>query len=132
MSWEFYVNHYQNPEQAYRDTKYTWRTRNQTLYVGTDPPNGSEPLGILYPRAGTLGGCGNHNAMNLALPPDNDWNYIANMTGDASWSAENMRRYFQQLERNDYLPNSNSTAGHGFDGWLHVRIHYVAQKPRCR
>ncbi|EON63564.1 hypothetical protein W97_02792 [Coniosporium apollinis CBS 100218] len=29
-----------------------------------------------------------------------------------------MRRYFERLERNEYLPEG--TAGHGFDGWLGV------------
>lgn len=120
MSWEFYVSHYQDNEQAYRDSKYTWRTPIQTLYVGTDPPNGSEPLGIYYPRVGTLGGCANHNSMFLAYPPDNDWNYIANLTGDSSWNAETMRSYFQRLEHNDYLSNGTQALGHGFDGWLHV------------
>ena len=66
MSWAFYVNHYQNDTQAYRDPTYTWRNPDGTLYVGTDPPEEAEPLGILYPRVGTLGGCANHNAMNLA------------------------------------------------------------------
>lgn len=57
MSWEFFVNHYKDSEQAYRDTKYTWRTANNTYYVGLDPPEGSEPLGILYPRTGTRKCC---------------------------------------------------------------------------
>lgn len=127
MSWEFFVDHYENEEQAYRDSKYTWRTVNNTYYVGTDPPEDAEPLGILYPRAGTLGGCGNHNAMNLALPPDSNWDYIANLTGDSSWSAETMRGYFEQIESNQYISrngtnggNGSATDGHGFDGWLAV------------
>jgi choline dehydrogenase len=120
MSWRFFVNHYEDQEQAYRDSKYTWRTTNNTLYVGTSPPEGSEPLGILYPRTGTIGGCGNHNAMNFALPPDNDWNHIANVTGDSSWNAENMRQYYERIEHNDYITNGTSPEGHGFDGWLHV------------
>ncbi|KAJ4291129.1 hypothetical protein N0V90_010327 [Kalmusia sp. IMI 367209] len=119
MSWEFYVNHYENEEQAYRDSKYTWRNADHTLYVGTDPPEGAEPLGILYPRAGTLGGCGNHNALNLALPPDNDWDHIANLSGDSTWSAETMRRYYKTIENNQYITsNGTGTEGHGFSGWL--------------
>lgn len=114
------MSHYENETQAYRDTKYTWKTPNETLYVGTDPPNGSEPLGIFYPRAGTLGGCGNHNAMNLALPPDRDWDHIANLTGDESWSSQNMRQIFERIENNDYIQNGTNGDGHGYDGWLHV------------
>lgn len=118
MSWEFFVNHYKNPEEAQKDDKYTWKTQNGDYHIGPDAPTGAEPLGILYPRAGTLGGCGNHNAMNFALPPDNDWEAIANLTGDPSWKASNMRHYFEQIEKCNYLPTG--TKGHGFDGWLNV------------
>ncbi|KAF2643050.1 putative choline dehydrogenase [Massarina eburnea CBS 473.64] len=119
MSWEFFVCHYENETQAYRDSKYTWRLPNGDLYVGTGPSEGSQPLGILYPRTGTLGGCGNHNAMNLAMPPDNDWEAIKNLTGDASWSADTMRGYYEKIEANKYLDkNITGAAGHGFDGWL--------------
>ena len=41
-------------------------------------------------------------------------------TGDTSWSAANMRRYWVRLERNAYLPAG--TPGHGFDGWLTTTI----------
>jgi len=37
-----------------------------------------------------LGGCTAHNAMILIYPHNDDWNYIAELTGDASWKAENM------------------------------------------
>ena len=118
MSWEFFVDHYSDTEQAYRDSKYTWRQTNGSLYVGTSPPKDAEPLGIYYPRVGTLGGCGNHNAMNAALPPDNDWDAIAALTCDSSWKAVNMRKYFEKIERNNYLPEG--TPGHGFSGYLGV------------
>ena len=42
--------------------------------------------GVLYPRAGTLGGCTAHNAMILVCPHDADWDQIADETGDPSWS----------------------------------------------
>ena len=38
--------------------------------------------GVLYPRAGTLGGCTAHNAMILVYPHNADWNQIADLTGD--------------------------------------------------
>lgn len=53
----------------------TYRTPSGDLHVGKDAPSGSEPLGILYPRAGTLGGCSAHNAMmsvELILPIEAD------------------------------------------------------------
>lgn len=64
--------------------------------------------------------------MNFALPPDNDWEYIAELTGDESWRAENMRTYFTQHENCTYvLPG---TAGHGFDGFISVCAHTRVMK----
>ena len=54
--------------------------------------------GVLYPRAGALGGCTAHNAMILAYPFNSDWDQLADLTGDASWRADAMRAYFQRLE----------------------------------
>lgn len=120
MRWDYYVHHYQNDTRQERDPKMVWETRNGTKYVGQDPPPGSKALGILYPRSGSLGGCANHNAMITVYPFESDWDYIANVTGDASWSADSMRQYFELLERNNYLPQSAS--GHGFKGWLSTRL----------
>lgn len=57
--------------------------------------------------------------MNFALPPESDWNYIAELTGDKSWSSDNMRRLFIDLENCTYAPEG--TPGHGFDGFIGVR-----------
>lgn len=76
--------------------------------------------GILYPRGATLGGSAQVNAMNFAWAPDNEWDYIANLTGDESWGHENMRRYLTELENCTYVPRG--TPGHGFDGYLEVRM----------
>jgi choline dehydrogenase len=81
-----------------------------------NPPSGSKPKGILYPRAGTLGGCSAHNALITIYPHESDWSNIANLTGDTSWDPKNMRQYFTRLEHCEYLPNG--TSGHGFTGWL--------------
>lgn len=75
-------------------------------------------LGILYPRGSTLGGSSEVNGMNWALPPDNDWRYIANLTDDESWRPEQMKQYFMELERNEYLPED--VPGHGYDGYVAV------------
>jgi choline dehydrogenase len=95
MSWNFYVNHYSDLEQQKQDSKMTWRTPAGELFVGPSaalgtgqPPEGSEPLGILYPRAGTLGGCSAHNALITIYPHASDWNGIASATDDSSWSAD--------------------------------------------
>ncbi|CAI7597022.1 unnamed protein product [Penicillium pancosmium] len=116
MRWDYFVNHYSNLTRQEEDSKMTYRTPSGDLHVGTNPPTGSDPLGILYPRAGTLGGCAAHNAMITIYPYENDWEQLASLTGNDSWSASNMRQYFTRLERNRYLPSS--LVGHGFDGWL--------------
>ena len=110
ISWDFFVRHYDNDEQQRRDPKYV-----------------SAHDGILYPRAGTLGGCTAHNAMILVCPHEADWDAIASMTGDASWSAANMQEYFQLLENCRHRPVQRQLArlgidrtGHGWRGWLHT------------
>ncbi|KAJ6078483.1 hypothetical protein N7467_008236 [Penicillium canescens] len=116
MRWDYFVNHYSNMSRQEEDTKMTYRTPAGDLHVGRDAPDGSEPLGILYPRAGTLGGCSAHNAMITIYPYENDWEQLAALTGNDSWSASNMRKYFERLERNRYIPSG--LVGHGFEGWL--------------
>ncbi|KAF5550386.1 choline dehydrogenase [Fusarium napiforme] len=130
MSWSFYVNHYQNETQARRDSKYAYRLSNGTLWSGIDPPEGAEPLGILYPRGATLGGSTQLNAMNFALPPDNDWDSIAELTGDESWRSDRMRELFVDIENCTYAPEG--TAGHGFGGFIQSNrnnISYITDRP---
>ena len=81
--------------------------------------------GVLYPRAGTLGGCTAHNAMILVCPHHQDWRRIAALTGDASWSPAGDAAALPQA-RELPLPAVRALArrardrptGHGFDGWL--------------
>jgi choline dehydrogenase len=56
--------------------------------------------------------------MNFAWAPDNEWDYIPNFTGDASWNHEHMRRHFIDVENCTYVPHG--TPGHGFDGYIQV------------
>lgn len=116
--WNFLVHHYSDLERQKKDTKMTYKTKEGDFYVGLDPPADAEPLGIWYPRAGTLGGCSNHNALITIYPHESDWQYIADITGDSSWNPNKMRTYYEKMEKCEYLPEG--TAGHGFDGWLHV------------
>src|SRR6266851_3926490 len=90
MKWDFFVRHYQNDELQRRDPKYV------------EELGGKRVDGVLYPRAGTLGGCTAHNALITVYPHDDDWNCLAAATGDASFRAENMRRYFERLENCEY------------------------------
>ncbi|EMT74434.1 Choline dehydrogenase [Fusarium odoratissimum] len=114
--WNYFVNHYPDPKQQKKDSKMVYQKTDGSYYVGLTPPNDAKPLGVLYPRAGTLGGCTRHNALITIAAHDSDWSYIASLTGDDSWSPDNMRSYFEKLEKNMYLPSS--IIGHGFNGWL--------------
>jgi choline dehydrogenase-like flavoprotein len=117
LKWDFFVRHYGNDEQQRRDPKHR---------EFADGPRGPR---VLYPRAGTLGGCTAHNAMILVYPHNADWDGIAELTGDASWSADNMRRYFRSLENCRYRPGwrllgklGPNPGRHGWNGWLHTEV----------
>lgn len=120
QKWDFFVNHYSDLERQKKDSKMSYRTTDGDLYVGLEPPEGAEPLGILYPRSGALGGCSRHNALITIGAHDSDWNYIANLTGDDSWASSNMVQYFEQIEKARYLPSS--VVGHGYNGWLTTEL----------
>ena len=72
MRWDFFVRHYASDEQQRKDPKH--------VKIGTSPY-------ILYPRAGTLGGCTAHHAMITVYPHNDDWDHIARLTGDESWRS---------------------------------------------
>jgi len=117
MRWDFFVRHYASDEMQRKDPKY----RRDYRGVPVD--------GVLYPRAGTLGGCTAHNAMILVYPHNTDWDGIARLTGDQSWNAENMRRYFMRLENCHYRPLERVLAAagpnpsrHGWRGWLQSEV----------
>ncbi|KAI0850433.1 putative GMC oxidoreductase [Daldinia vernicosa] len=120
QSWEFYVKDYSNETQAARNDKLVWKKPDGSYWVGRNPPEGSTPLGVWYPRAGTLGGCDTHNGGLTVRPSDWDWDNIANLTGDSSWTHDHMLGYFERLERNLFLPPS--TPGHGFSGYQPVGL----------
>jgi len=108
MKWDFFVRHYANLAQQQRDKKFV-----------------AERDGVLYPRAGTLGGCTAHNALIFVYPHNADWENIASLTGDSSWNPDNMRRYFERLENCHHRPLDRALgeigvdpARHGWHGWL--------------
>ncbi|HEX2122741.1 MAG TPA: GMC family oxidoreductase, partial [Thermoanaerobaculia bacterium] len=106
MSWEFFVRHYSDKERSLRDEKRFIKEKD----------------GVFYPRAGTLGGCTAHHAMITIYGHNSDWDDIAKETGDASWKADNMRRYFERIERCGYVKKpaagQPNPTRHGYDGWL--------------
>ena len=108
IKWDFYVRHYSDDDQQRLDPKYI-----------------EEHDGILYPRAGTLGGCTAHNAQILVYPHNSDWEYIAELTQDASWNPDSMRTYFERLENCHHRPLHRllskfglNPSRHGWKGWL--------------
>lgn len=113
MKWDFFVRHYTDDEVQCKDDKYFAKWNDNPVD------------GVLYPRAGTLGGCTAHNAMILIYPHNADWDYIADLTGDSSWAADKMRAYFERLENCHHRPlhrwlakiGINPTR-HGWNGWL--------------
>jgi choline dehydrogenase-like flavoprotein len=92
ITWAYYVSHYDDPERQRLDSKY------------------QDGRGILYPRAAAVGGCTTHNALVTVYPHDFDWDQIASITGDPSWSARRMRRWFRKLEHCDYLDDGAARA----------------------
>ena len=118
MAWNFFVHHYADEERQARDFKTTYETPDGKEYTGISPPEGSTMKGTLYPRAQTLGGCTAHNALIAIYPHRSDLEYIANLTGDTSWSPDNMHKYFVKIENNGYLPPGRK--GHGYNGWLGI------------
>jgi choline dehydrogenase len=128
--WDYFVRHYEDPKLQAADSK--------VVEVEGQPR-------VWYPRAGTLGGCTAHNAMITVTPQNSDWDYIAGLTGDSSWRADNMNQYFTRLENCHYVPKPGSFRyivrgllwsiiglwhgrkdwrdwrhGHGFEGWLNT------------
>ncbi|KAB5582834.1 choline dehydrogenase [Coniochaeta sp. 2T2.1] len=116
LAWNFFVRHYADDGRQARDYKSSYDTPDGGIYTGLNPPPGSKMKGTLYPRTGTLGGCTAHNAMVTIYPHQSDFEYMATLTGDASWSPSNMRKYFTRLEKNRYL--LPGLPGHGYQGWL--------------
>ncbi|KNB07814.1 hypothetical protein FOXG_08873 [Fusarium oxysporum f. sp. lycopersici 4287] len=103
IAWNFFVRHYADDKRQAQDYKTTYETPDGGEYTGLDPPKGSTIKGTLYPRTATIGGCTAHNALIALYPWKSDFEYIASLTGDTSWSADNMRKYFVRLEDNNYL-----------------------------
>ncbi|KAJ7253490.1 hypothetical protein C8J57DRAFT_1722385 [Mycena rebaudengoi] len=76
---------------------------------------------IWYPRARALGGSTIHNAhLNNIAATERDFDDLARMFHDISWTYKEMRTYFKRLEHNLYL--NNSDPDHGFDGWLKTSL----------
>ena len=106
VRWDYFVRHYADDERQRRDSKYV-----------------AAQDGIYYPRVGALGGCTLHAYLFAVYPSNSDWDHIADLTGDPSWKADNMRKYFERLERCHYVePEPGNPSRHGFNGWQPTEI----------
>jgi len=105
LRWDFFVRHYADDTPQKRDEKFS-----------------PERNGVFYPRSGTLGGCTAHNALIAIYPHNSDWDSIATLTGDGSWHSDTMRRYFERLERCEYVDSAHTATRHGFKGWLTTNV----------
>ncbi len=104
FSWHYFVKHYSSLSENMKDSKYV------------------PGKGIFYPRGATVGGSTINNAMITVLPHESDFDYIASITGDVSWSAANMRKYREILDKSFYLNYYDpETNGHKRDAWLPVQ-----------
>lgn len=102
LSWDMFVDHYDDEVQAKKNFKHI------------------ENKGILYPRGIGLGGSASHNALIFAYPHDQDFDDIVALTGDESWSSDNMRALYQRVESCDYCLATDQ--GHGTDGYVPVTV----------
>jgi choline dehydrogenase len=121
LTWNFYINHYTNPELQKLDPKYL-------------PEEG----GILYPRSGAFGGCPVHNTLITIAALKPDWDGIAELTADDSWRADRMQEHFRRMEACHYGPGTgvekwvrrflalfgirHNPSRHGYQGWFPTRI----------
>ena len=80
LAWWYFVDHYSDHARASKDSKIT-------------------DEGILYPRGGTLGGSTAVNALITVAPKNSDWDGIASLTGDESWRATSMHKYYDTVTR---------------------------------
>ncbi|KAG8156823.1 hypothetical protein KVR01_013236 [Diaporthe batatas] len=118
--WNYFVTRSSDPAVETKNEITSYRLPDGGVYTGLNPPADAVPIGTLYPRAGTLGGCSRHNALVAIRAFDSDWDAVADITGDTSWNGSTFQRYYEEIEHCDYLPNS--IVGHGFNGWFHTQL----------
>ncbi|MEO8707393.1 MAG: GMC oxidoreductase [Kofleriaceae bacterium] len=99
LAWWYFVEHYGDKARQQQDSKIT-------------------DEGILYPRGGTLGGSTAVNALITVAPKNSDWDGIATLTGDDSWSAANMRKNYDRVTRWLSIERQQVPADALFDGSL--------------
>ncbi|PPQ88178.1 hypothetical protein CVT25_005143 [Psilocybe cyanescens] len=103
------------------ETEFGW---NYTVA----PQIGLNNRTFLYPRGRVLGGCSSVNYLIHQFGTDEDWNRIANLTSEPTWSWVNMKPYVQKYE--NFVPplDGHNTTGqfipslHGFSGMVDASL----------
>lgn len=85
LNWSFFVDRY-SKTSGYKRFE-DWNTK----FLKTNPS-------IYYPRASGVGGCTRVNALINLYPDHEDWNNIAQLTGDMSWNSKDMYKCFQKMQ----------------------------------
>ncbi len=122
LSWQFSVRHYEDNQRQAKDHKYdATRDPSNALHnprlPGSPPAGSGGQGGVFYPRSSGIGGCTGHHAMIVIRPNDRDWDEIAQLTNDSSWTAKSMQPYFAKMENCLYLDEYRGFLTR-FLGWL--------------
>ncbi|MCO6456471.1 MAG: GMC family oxidoreductase N-terminal domain-containing protein [Pirellulaceae bacterium] len=97
-SLRYFVKHFDHDPESSQDPKV-----HRPGPAPADPQSpANDERGVFYPRAQGIGGCTIHNAMITICGPSENWDEIAELTGDESWRGLRMRAYFERLERCHY------------------------------
>lgn len=88
LNWSYYVDRFAEESRYRAFEKLNSKNQNH--------PDGS----TYYPRASGLGGCTRVNALISLYPDHQDWNNISSkyLGGDASWSAKEMYRIYNDMQ----------------------------------
>lgn len=82
MAWWYFAKHHADDAVEASDSKST---------------SASAKEGTLYPRGSALGGSTAVNALVTVLPSSSDWNRLAELTGDKTFRATSMARYYARV-----------------------------------
>jgi len=136
-SLRFFVKHFDHDPAGSLDQKINLPSQNPSHSIPANTVHPADEDGIFYPRSQGVGGCTIHNAMITICGPPDDWDEIAEMTGDESWRGDRMRAYFERLEKCQYnrprtwighliaalgLPTGWENSRHGDSGWLETSM----------
>ncbi|KAJ8521491.1 hypothetical protein ONZ45_g1834 [Pleurotus djamor] len=105
----------------------TWGTQYDWNYTTVAQASLDDRI-ITFPSGHVLGGSTSIHGSSYTRGSSDDYNRIAEITGDDGWSWTNLQPYFQRNERWTEPPDNHDTTGqfdpsaHGYDGVLSVSL----------